>query len=217
MPKPTVYLVEDDAFVCQSLVELFRKEQFLVEAFASPNDLLNVFDSSFRGCLVLDLLLGPMNGIELQQKLLKMGCTLPFVIISARGDIPDATEAMRLGAIDFLQKPVKPDLLIDRVKRAFAYDERQVKMRAEVNGIKRRIDLLSERENEIMELVVSGHLTKNIASRLGISVKTVEAHRSNITKKMKVKSVVQLVRQVLKYQIAGDSSNRGCCTSRGDI
>lgn len=199
-PPPLVYLVEDDSAVRDSLVWLFRKEGYDVEAYGTPAEILSAYDQSKHGCLVLDLRLPEMTGIELRQKLIEQGCTHPFIIITGHGDVPDATRSMRMGAIDFIEKPLDITLLLSRVREAIEADLRQRREIMEHESFRSRFETLSPREREVLELVVAGKLTKQIANQLEISIKTVEVHRSNITRKMKVDNFIQLVRLYTEHQ-----------------
>ncbi len=177
-----------------------------VEAFGQPSELLNAYDPSKPGCLLIDLRLPQMNGLELHAKLLKLGCQHPFIIITGHGNVPQATAAMREGAVDVLEKPFNRQRLLDRIHEAFRRDANHRKKRAQQESIRARIDLLTPREREIMELVVDGIQTKQIAHKLGIASKTVEVHRHRITQKMQTESVAQLVRMMMEYSTVSESA-----------
>jgi two-component system, LuxR family, response regulator FixJ len=194
MCQPTLFLVEDDRAVRESLAWLLTQENYRVEAYSSPAELLAAYEPSKPGCLILDLHLPGMNGLQLRDQLLERGCEHPFIIITGHGDVPEATRAMRMGAVDFIEKPLPREVLLDRVREAVKFDAQQRRARQQQQQFQERYQSLSHREQEVLELVMDGKLTKQIADQLGISVKTVEVHRSNLTRKMGVSSVVQLVR-----------------------
>lgn len=200
MTPPTVLLVDDDRAVCDSLVWMLKLEGINARAFLTPSALLHEFDPSCNGCLVLDLHLPGMTGLELRSRLCELGCELPFMIITGRGEVPDATAAMRMGALDFMEKPVYRRTFIQRVWQAFEEDTRRRREKTNYDDVQRRMDTLTKREREVLELVVAGKLTKQIARELGVTVKTIEAHRSNLTKKMRVNSAIQLVRMVTQQR-----------------
>ena len=200
VPQPTVILVEDDQAVRDSIVWMLEQERIHVEAYATPSKLLAMYDSARPGCLVLDLHLPEMNGLELRGRLVEMGCQLPFIIITGHAEVPDATHAMRIGAVDFIEKPLNREVFLNRVWLALDQDARWRREQADHECVQARLDSLTQREHEVLGRVVAGKLTKQIATELGITIKTVEAHRSNITRKMQVDSVVQLVRIVIEHQ-----------------
>lgn len=191
--QPTVFLVEDDLPMRESLVWLLKVNELQVEAFASPGELLEVYDPDRPGCMIIDLQLPRMSGLELYKALQDKGCCHPFLVISGHGDVTTAVDAMRNGAIDFLEKPFDHDTFLLRVNEAVERDAKQREVRGNAEAVQERIETLTPREHEVMRLVAEGQLTKQIAKNLGISTKTVEVHRSHVTKKMKVHSVAQLV------------------------
>lgn len=203
--KPIVYLLEDDSAVRESIQWLLEKHGIEVRAFANPRDFLEAYDENWVGCLILDLALPEMNGLEVYRKLLDRGTQLPFIVITGHGEIPDATQAMKLGAIDFLEKPYESDRLVALVRQALRLSERRHQAKAMRRVTQDQIDSLTPRELQIMDLMVEGLMTKQIARRLDISIKTVEAHRSSILKKMKVESVVQLVRVVTQHRLLAET------------
>jgi two-component system, LuxR family, response regulator FixJ len=199
MSRPLVFLVEDDLAVRESVVWMLDRQGIQVEAYETPEAFLNNYDSRKRGCLVLDLKLPGIGGVDLRKRLVAQGCDLPFIMMSGHGEIPDATNAMRMGAIDFIEKPLNRELFIDRVWQALDADVKQHREQEGQRRYQARLDALTRREREVLDLVVAGKLTKQIAKQLGVTIKTVEAHRSNITRKMQVDSVVQLVREVTEH------------------
>lgn len=214
--RPTVFLVEDNPADLNFLTHMLQRERIWVEGYASANDLLRVYDPSRLGCLVLDLHLPEMTGWELRGRLAQLGCQLPFIIITSRGEIPDATDAIRRGAVDFLEKPIGREVFLRRVWQALAEDEQRRCDEARRAEVQARYDSLTRREREVLEAVIAGNLSKQIARQLGITIKTVEAHRSNIIKKMQVDSVVQLVRVITEHRFHCAAPNRGSCRHRPD-
>lgn len=210
MSRPLVFLVEDDLAVRESVVWMLDRQGIQVEAYETPEHFLSEYNPAKRGCLVLDLKLPGMGGLELRQKLVAKGCDLPFIMISGHGEIPDATNAMRMGAIDFIEKPLNRELFIERVWQALDTDAKHHREQEGQRKYQARLDALTRREREVLELVVAGKLTKQIAKQLGVTIKTVEAHRSNITKKMQVDSVVQLVREVTEHAQASSEASTLC-------
>lgn len=192
--SPVVWIVDDDTEMRESLVWLLESAGHSVKSFSTPNDLIEAYDPKNAGCLVLDLQLPGLNGIELYEKLREDGCHHPFIVISGHGDVASAMRSMHEGAMDFFEKPFDRKLLLQRVEEAIADSIKRVDVQA-------RIDQLTRRERQVMELVAEGMLTKQIAKRLGISDKTVEVHRSHVTRKMKVRSVVQLVKLLTEHTI----------------
>jgi len=207
-PSQVVYLVEDDADVRQSLVAVLAGRGIAVESFDRGEALLSALTPESRGCLILDLVLPGANAIELMRAVRAHGCQLPFLIITGHGDVPTAVAAMQEGAIDYLVKPVLPEQLLDRIERAFEICQRRFEERAAQAGIERRLASLTRREREVLDRVMAGKMTREIATELGISPKTVEVHRSHITRKMHVGSVVQLVRMVAEFRMRSGDAER---------
>jgi two-component system, LuxR family, response regulator FixJ len=150
------------------------------------------------GCIVLDVRMPGMSGLELQEQLASLGSTLPIIFVSAHGDVPMAVEAVKAGALDFVQKPFRDQALIDKIQDAFAENARVREKLRDRSRITERIASLTPREHEVMEMVVEGHANKVIAIDLGLSQRTVEIHRARVMKKMEVDSVSQLVQFVIR-------------------
>lgn len=202
--EPTVYVVDDDAAVRNSLRFLIESAGFRVTTFANAREFLSGYDSDVPGCLVLDVRLPGSSGLDLQQQLVAEGIGVPVIIVTGHGDVPIAVRAMRTGALDFIEKPYDDQVLLDRIRHAVELDIRNRRDRAERQDILSRVALLTPREREVLEGVVSGSANKQIAGDLGISTKTVEAHRAHVMEKMRVESLAELVRLV---QIAGVARN----------
>jgi FixJ family two-component response regulator len=203
---PTVYVVDDDAEVCKSLRWLIESAGFHVATHAGAEEFLKGYDAERAGCLVLDVRLSGQSGLDLQEQLVTEGIGLPVIIITGYGDVPTAVRAMRSGALDFIEKPFDVKLLLDRVRQAVELDVRKRLERAERAEIVARFALLTPREREVLKRVVDGRANKQIARDLGISTKTVEAHRSHVMEKMRAQSLAGLVQLV---QAAGVNGQPG--------
>jgi FixJ family two-component response regulator len=190
----TVYLVDDEESVRRALGRLLRAEGFVVEAFASGPEFLAGCNASRPACAVLDMAMPECTGLDLQRALLDRGSTLPIVFLTGRADVPMCAQAMKSGAIDFLTKPVNDEELIAAVYRALESDRREQASRAESEEIRSRLALLTPREREVLDLVVTGRLNKQIGAELGAAEKTIKVHRGRVMEKMRVESVAELVR-----------------------
>jgi FixJ family two-component response regulator len=187
-------LVDDDPSVLRALTRLFAAAGLEPRAFPSPAAFLAAHDPTTPGCLVLDIALPGLDGLELQQALAASDCARPIVFITGRGDIPMSVRAMRSGAVDFLTKPVKDTELLAAVRRAIEMDRRARAARLELDALRRRLASLTPREREVLAQVVAGRLNKQIAADLGIVEKTIKVHRARIMEKMAVRSLADLVR-----------------------
>jgi two-component system response regulator FixJ len=194
---PTVYIVDDDDAVRSALRLLLKSVGLATTPLSSAQEFLATYDLQQPGCLILDVRMPGMSGLELQQQLNLRGAIIPVIFITGHGDIPMAVEAMQQGAFDFLQKPFRDQDLIDRIQRALAKDVTgRVELR-ERSRIKERLESLTAREREVLELVASGKPNKIMAADLGVSQRTVEIHRARVMEKMGASSLAQLVRMVL--------------------
>jgi RNA polymerase sigma factor (sigma-70 family) len=199
-PEPTVFVVDDDPELCKSLKWLLESDGLHVEAYTSAQEFQRDCTPARPGCLILDIRMPQISGMELLAKLEADHIDIPVIILTAHGDVPAAVRAMKLGVVDFLQKPVNDETLLDCVHLAIKLDARQRERKAARAKIAERIELLTPREREVMELVVAGNANKQIALNLGVSEKTVEVHRKRIMQKMQVKCSVDLVRSVLSVR-----------------
>ncbi|HVY22181.1 MAG TPA: response regulator FixJ [Steroidobacteraceae bacterium] len=198
----TIFIVDDDPAVQQSLRMLFRSVGFRTEVFNNGQQFLDAFDDQWTGCVVLDMRMPGMSGLELQQQLNQRQSIMPVIFMTGHGDVPMAVEAMQAGAIDFIQKPFNDQELIDRVTQAVAKDTRNREVLNEKNEIRQRLNSLTPREHEILDMVVNGKANKVIADDLELSQRTVEIHRARVMEKMQATSLAHLVRMV----IAADTS-----------
>jgi FixJ family two-component response regulator len=190
----TVFIVDDYAPVRRSISRLLRAAGFAVAAFASPEEFLAQYDPHSLGCLVLDVAMPTVNGLELQRILAKAGSLLPIIFLTGHANIPKSVHAMKHGASDFLTKPVSDEDLLAAVRVAIEKHRALRREQAELSEIRTRLDTLTPREREVLELVVAGKLNKQIAGDLGIVEQTVKAHRAQVMEKMRAHSVVELVR-----------------------
>lgn len=198
--KPVVFVVDDDQGVRESVKILLRSIGVAAETFSSGDDFLGKYDPNRPGCIVLDVRMPGMSGLELQERLVSMGCTLPIIFVTAHGDVPMAVEAVKAGALDFVQKPFRDQELIDKIQEAFAENERIRKKLQDLGRINERIASLTPREREVMDMVVDGKANKVIAIDLGLSQRTVEIHRARVMSKMEAESVSQLVQLVMRVR-----------------
>jgi two-component system response regulator FixJ len=193
----TVFIVDDEEPMRHALQRLFRGAGLVVEAHASAGDFLDAYQAERPGCLLLDLMMPGMTGLELQAALVQRGCRIPILFLTGAGQIATAVAAMRAGAIDFIEKPFDNEFLVERVRRALEYAaDRQIAHFGDGEA-RRRIALLTPREREVMQYVVAGNTSKMAARLLGVSHRTVEIHRARIMEKMQADSLADLVRMAL--------------------
>lgn len=191
---PTVFVVDDDASMLRALSRMLTLAGYVVEAFASAPEFLARHQPSVRGCVLADLRMPHMSGLELQAALVRSGHPLPVIFLTAHGDIPTSVHAMKGGAEDFLTKPVQKDRLLTAVQRALAQDAATFRQDARRRELKRQFDILTPREREVLALVITGKLNKEIAGELGAAEGTIKAHRASIMEKFQVHSPVELGR-----------------------
>jgi len=202
-PTPTVFVVDDYAPVRKSISRLLHTSGFTVAAFASAKEFLAQYDPQTLGCLVLDVAMPTLNGLELQGILAKAGSHLPIIFLTGQGDIPKSVEAMKHGASDFLTKPVNDTDLLAAVRVAIEKDRACRQEQADLAEIRARLDTLTPREREVLEYVVAGKLNKQIAGDLGTAEQTVKFHRAHVMQKMKAHSVAELIRLIEHCGIGG--------------
>ncbi len=192
----SVFIVDDDPDVRRTIALLVRSVDLVAEQFTTAREYLDFYDPTRPGCLVLDMRMPGMSGLELQKELTARDDAPPIVFISAHGEIPNATEALRAGAVDFISKPYSPQLLLERIFEAIAIDRKRRISRQNRAEITARTKTLTDRERNVMDYLILGESTKVIASRLNISPKTVDNHRAKILEKMGVDNPTQLARLV---------------------
>lgn len=202
--QQTVYIVDDDEGVRDGFGLLMNTVGQDYKVYSSAIEFLGAYDPDMKGCLVLDIRMPRMSGLELQAKLIEMGSLLPIIFITGHGDIPMAVEAMRRGALDFIRKPFREQNVLDRINEAL---DREAGRREVSNNRQHVLDAvanLSERERQVFELVASGEMNKVIALNLDISERTVEVHRAHVMKKLGVRTLAQLVRIKIETELSAD-------------
>lgn len=195
-----IYIVDDDEALCEALGYLLRSENLPVETFGSAHQFLERFDPQRPAVLILDVRMRGMDGLELQQYLADRGWRIPIIILTGHGDIPMAVKAIRAGAVEFLQKPVNDQALFNSIYQAVALDKKNRELHGQLCAVEDKIESLTKREREVMNLVVDGMANKQIAERLGVSEKTIEVHRKHLMHKMGADSSIDLVSTVLWYR-----------------
>ncbi|MBK7875076.1 MAG: response regulator transcription factor [Planctomycetes bacterium] len=192
--RSTVFLVDDDDGLRRATARLLAAHGFEVRAFGSAEEYLAAFDPRAAGCLLLDLRMPGTSGLELQQELARRGSPPPIVFLTGHADVPASVMAMKRGAIDFLEKPVREEELVAAIERALALDEEQRIQREELEALERRYAALTPREREVLAEMLAGQLNKQAAYSLGIAERTVKLHRSRVMEKMGAGSLPELVR-----------------------
>lgn len=200
--EEAVYILDDDEAVRRSLCRLVESEGLHTHAFTDPEDFLSKCNDGMRGCLLLDLRMPKMTGLELLDALRAKGFTMPAIMITAYGDVPQAVRALKSGALDFIQKPFNGDALLERIREAFDKDRKNRLSAAEHDEVSSRVQRLTPREREVMHLLVRGLSSKEVGLELGISRKTVDIHRGRIMHKLEAGSVAQLVRMIMVIESA---------------
>jgi FixJ family two-component response regulator len=200
-PEPIVFVVDDDPSVRRSIERLTGSLGFKVQTFGSAAEFLERARSEGPACLVLDVRLPGLSGLDLQRELTHSGFQLPIIFMTAHGDIPMTVRAMKGGAVEFLTKPFRPHHLLDAIRTAIERDRDGFKQRSEVAQLRNRYDLLTPREREVFAHLISGLLNKQIAGKLVTTERTIKFHRAHIMKKMRADSLTDLVRMAQKLGI----------------
>jgi FixJ family two-component response regulator len=199
--NPIVYVIDDDASIRDALRRLFRSVGLEVELFGSPPEFLQRKRPDVPGCLVLDIRLPGKSGLDFQRELAETNIRIPIIFITAHGDIPMTVRAMKAGAVEFLTKPFRDQDLLDAVQLALERDRARRQHESEIATLRERVVSLTPREREVLPLVVSGLLNKQIAAELGTSETTVKVHRSQLMRKMGAESLAELVRMAQRLGI----------------
>jgi FixJ family two-component response regulator len=202
-PSQVVFVIDDDASMRDAISRLLSAVGLTVQTFASAREFLNGKLPDVAGCVVLDVRLPGLSGLDLQREMVERGIHIPVVFITGHGDIPMSVQAMKAGAVEFLTKPFRDQDLLDAVRSGIQLDRKEREERAELAELRDCVRQLTQREQEVMSLVVSGLLNKQIALRLGTSEKTIKIHRSQVMRKMRANSLADLVRM---------SQRLGTCT-----
>ncbi len=205
--QPTVYVVDDDQATRKSLRWLVETLGVPVQTFHSGVSFLDSYDPSQPGCLVLDVMMAGMTGLELQKELNERKIEIPVIVLTGYGDVPTAVRALKNGAVEFLEKPFDGEVLLEQIRRALGIDADRRRERDASEVVRQRFAKLTPREREILKLVVDGLSSKEIATQLDVSFKTVEAHRAKIMRKMEANGVAQLVRMVVTTTDPGHSAS----------
>jgi FixJ family two-component response regulator len=205
---PTVFIVDDDPAVRDAIRWLMEQVKLKVQVFSSADEFLLNYTPGTKGCIILDIRMPGMSGLELQDRLKAAGALIPIIFITGHGDVPMAVNAMKSGAADFIQKPFRDQDLLDRIQKALQRDKERREVRAREKVIRDRLALLTPRETEVMERVVKGQANKVIAMDLGVSQRTIELHRARVMRKLNMRSLAQLVNAVGPV-LAGNASASG--------
>ena len=200
-PDRLVFVVDDDSLLRDSLADLLRSIGLRVETFASAQEFLQSKRPDVPSCLVLDVRLKGLSGLDLQKRLIEVNIEIPIIFITGHGDIPMAVQAMKAGAVEFLRKPFRDQDLLDSVQQALERDRKGREQRAELAELRKRFDSLTPREREVMALVAAGLLNKQVAGELGTSEASVKVHRQHVMEKIGADSLAELVRMADKIGI----------------
>jgi two-component system, LuxR family, response regulator FixJ len=206
---PTVFVVDDDKDMLNSVAVLLRSVNIAARTFNNAQDFLTFYEPEYSGCLVLDVRMPGMSGLELQSVLTARRIELPVIFITGYGDVPTAVRALKQGALDFLEKPFNCQVLLEIVQQALALDARRRLLRIEQAHRAKRFEVLTERERQVMELIVAGNANKVIAVKLGLSQKTVEFHRAKVMEKTRATSTAELVRFWVTTEQLRESTRAG--------
>jgi two-component system response regulator FixJ len=204
--EPTVFVIDDDPAVRNALRFLLESVQLNVQTFASAEQFLQTYSVHMTGCAVLDLRMPGMSGLQLQQRLIRQPYSLPLIFITGHGDVPLAVRAMQNGALHFLEKPLDDQLLLDAINSALAMDKQNQQKRLKLMAWQARLANLTEREHQVYAMVIERVSSKQIAEKLGISLKTVEYHRARMMEKMHAESILDLLEMVREIPGKGADS-----------
>lgn len=196
--QAVVYIVDDDPAVLKGLALLMRSVELEVKTFESAEAFLDAFDPSQIGCVVLDVRMKGMSGLQLQEELEARSCETPVIFLSGHGDIPMAVHTIKRGAVDFIEKPFRDQTLLDRVQEALARDVEARASKAAYQTTHQRLSLLTPKEREVLDLIIEGKANKEMATMLGITTKAIEARRAKLMEKMQADGVAELVRMVVE-------------------
>lgn len=205
MTQATVFIVDDDHAVRDALRLLLKSVGLPAEVFASGDEFLAAWRSELRGCIVADIRMLGMSGLEMHEALQQRGCRLPVIFITGHGDVPMAVEAMKAGALDFVQKPFRDQDLLDRINEGLQQEKSLREVEVEIDELTARLRALTPRERQVLERVVSGQPNKVIAMDLKVSQRTVEIHRARVMEKMQARSLAQLVKMTSRLETLRDT------------
>ncbi len=196
-----IHVVDDDTAMCESLRWLIESIGFNVKLYNGAKEFLSNYKDEAHGCLLLDVRMPEMSGLELQEQLNKLNINIPVIFITGHGDVPMAVRAMKAGALEFLNKPFNDQELLDCINRAIEYDSQRRRSSGERQVILERLDQLTARERQVLKQLVTGKLNKVIAADLELSIKTIELHRSNIMRKLQSRSLAQIISMIYAHDI----------------
>jgi FixJ family two-component response regulator len=199
---PTVFIIDDDRGMRQAIQDLVESVGLRAESFATGEEFLKRKRTNDLSCLVLDVRLPQMSGLDFQRRLAETGMQIPIIFVTAHGDVPMSVKALKSGAVEFLTKPFRDQDLLDAIQQALQRDRAAREQQAEMHDLQERYHALTAREREVMTLVVSGMLNKQIASEIGASEATVKIHRGHVMQKMQAGSIVELVRMADKLKLS---------------
>ena len=202
---PIVFLIDDDPAVLTGVARVLRAKGFNVLPFASPYAFKKQFDPTVTGCIVLDIAMPELDGLRLQKDLTAIDCNLPIIFLTGHGDIPSSVRAIRQGAVEFLTKPADKEVLASAVRLALERDRQLRPLRLEAAQARQCFDSLTDRERDVLRLVIQGKLNKQIANELGTALTTIKVHRGRVMKKMHARSVVDLVRTAQWFGLSAPS------------
>jgi FixJ family two-component response regulator len=203
--EPTVFIVDDEESIVRSLTEVFQLIGLKVKSFSSGSQFLKSYKPGGPACLILDVIMPDMSGLELQKHMAAAGIALPTVIISGHSDVRTAVEAMKLGAIEFLEKPFRIQELCDNIQKAIRLDEEKWRVRELKSKVDRRLENLTPAEREVMDQVVAGKTNKMIATNLDLSIRAVEDRRARMMRKLRVKSRAELLELIMTAQFPSNA------------
>jgi FixJ family two-component response regulator len=205
----TVFIVDDDVAICAGICDLLESANFKTRQFSSAEEFLENWNPGMSGCLLLDVRLPGVSGMELHAKMRDSGVSLPVIIMTAHGDMAMVRKALKAGAVEFLIKPFQDEELLQAVQQAFALDRTQRQADTLLSSIQARAEMLTERERQVMELVTAGLTNKEIADKLFLSVVTIKLHRGQVMRKMRAESLADLVKMSAKIQLRDRQQNTG--------
>ncbi len=210
-PQPKVFVVDDEDAICRAISRLLQSAGYVCESYNSASQFINAYNPTIPGCLILDVKMDHLSGLELQIELTNRGVAIPIVFISGNAEVPSVVQAMKGGAIDFLEKPFRDDVLLQRVEAAIDQDTRLRQKLNDLGAIKSHLKSLTAREQEVLSLMVVGKSPKQIGIELHISPKTADVHKANVLKKMHVTNAVELAQLMHRVDVDSHDDQTQVC------